>query len=42
MPDDATRSQIVADLIATYQTRQALPLLTQTYPQIAMDDAYAI
>lgn len=42
MLDAATRSQIVADLIATYQTRQALPLLTQTYPQIGMEDAYAI
>lgn len=42
MLDAATRSQIVADLIATYQTRQALPLLTQTYPQVGMEDAYAI
>ena len=42
MLDAATRSQIVADLIETYQTRKALPLLTQSYPQIAMDDAYAI
>jgi 2-keto-4-pentenoate hydratase len=42
MLDAATRSQIVADLIETYQTRKALPLLTQSYPQIGMDDAYAI
>lgn len=42
MLDAATRSQILADLIETYQTRKALPLLTQTYPQIGMDDAYAI
>jgi 2-keto-4-pentenoate hydratase len=42
MLDTATRSQIVADLIATYQTRTALPLLTQTYPAIEMEDAYAI
>lgn len=42
MLDAATRSQIVADLIDTYRTRKALPLLTQTYPQIDMEDAYAI
>jgi 2-keto-4-pentenoate hydratase len=42
MLDVATRSQIVADLIETYQTRKALPLLTQTYPEIGMEDAYAI
>jgi 2-keto-4-pentenoate hydratase len=42
MLDATTRSQIVADLIETYETRKALPLLTQTYPQIAVDDAYAI
>lgn len=42
MLDPAIRSQIVADLIATYDTRLALPLLTQTYPQIEMEDAYAI
>jgi 2-keto-4-pentenoate hydratase len=42
MLDAATRSQIVADIIETYQTRTALPLLTQTYPAIEMADAYAI
>jgi 2-oxo-hept-3-ene-1,7-dioate hydratase/2-keto-4-pentenoate hydratase len=42
MLDAATRSQIVADLIEAYQTRKALPLLTHSYPQIGMDDAYAI
>jgi 2-keto-4-pentenoate hydratase len=42
MLDTATRSQIVAALIETRQTRKALPLLTQTYPQISMEDAYAI
>lgn len=42
MLDTATRNQIASDLLATYQTRKALPLLTQTYPQIDMADAYAI
>lgn len=42
MLDAATRSQIVADLIETYTTRKALPLLTQSYPQIEVEDAYAI
>ena len=42
MLDAATRSRIVADLIETYRTRKALPLLTQTYPQIEIEDAYAI
>ena len=42
MLDAAIRNQIVADLIGTYQTRRPLPLLTQTYPQIEMADAYAI
>ena len=42
MLDAAVRSQIVADLVASYDTRRALPLLTQTYPQIEMEDAYAI
>jgi 2-keto-4-pentenoate hydratase len=42
MLDATTRSQIVADLIETRQTRKALPLLTQTYPQITVVDAYAI
>lgn len=42
MLDAATREQILADIIDTYRTRQALPLLTLTYPGITMDDAYAI
>lgn len=42
MLDAAARSQIVADLFGTYRSRQALPLLTQTYPAIEVDDAYAI
>lgn len=42
MLDQATRSQILADLIDVYRTRKALPLLTQTFPQMEMADAYAI
>jgi 2-oxo-hept-3-ene-1,7-dioate hydratase/2-keto-4-pentenoate hydratase len=42
MLDAATREQILADIIGTYATRTALPLLTKTYPAIEMDDAYAI
>ncbi len=42
MLDAATREQILADLIDTYRTRTALPLLTTRYPGIGMDDAYAI
>lgn len=42
MLDAATRDRILADILATYSTRTALPLLTKTYPEIAMDDAYAI
>jgi 2-oxo-hept-3-ene-1,7-dioate hydratase/2-keto-4-pentenoate hydratase len=42
MLDTATRDRILADIIGTYTTRTALPLLTQRYPGIDMDDAYAI
>ncbi|MEY4872491.1 MAG: hypothetical protein RLZZ563_1821, partial [Pseudomonadota bacterium] len=42
MLDAATRDRILADIIGTYATRTALPLLTKTYPAIEMDDAYAI
>ena len=42
MLDTATRDRILADIIGTYSTRQALPLLTKAYPAIEMDDAYAI
>lgn len=42
MLDAATREQILADIIDTYRTRKALPLLTQSHPGITMDDAYAI
>jgi len=39
MLDATTRSQIVAELIETYQTRKALPLRAQSHPQIEMEDA---
>lgn len=42
MLDAATRAQVLADLNAVYQTRKPLPLLTQTYPDITVGDAYAI
>ncbi|WP_425230815.1 2-keto-4-pentenoate hydratase [Sphingomonas sp.] len=42
MLDQDTRNKVVADLINVYNTRKALPLLTQTYPSIGLDDAYAI
>lgn len=42
MLDAATRDRILADINGTYRTRTALPLLTQSYPGIDMDDAYAI
>jgi 2-keto-4-pentenoate hydratase len=42
MLDAATRAQILADIIGTYSSRSALPLLTQTHPGIDMADAYAI
>jgi len=42
MLDQATRDAIVADLNETYVTRKALPLLTQTYPGIEVEDAYRI
>ncbi|MFK7842247.1 MAG: 2-keto-4-pentenoate hydratase [Sphingorhabdus sp.] len=42
MLDQATRDKIVADLNETYVTRKALPLLTQTYPDIEVEDAYRI
>ena len=42
MLDAATRDRILADIIGTYRNRKALPLLTQTYPGITVEDAYAI
>jgi 2-keto-4-pentenoate hydratase len=42
MLDAATRERILADIVDTYRTRKALPLLTQTYPGITVEDAYAI
>lgn len=42
MLEAATRDQILADIINTYATRKPLPLLTKTYPQIDILDAYSI
>ena len=42
MLDLKTREKIVEDIESTYETRQPLPLLTQTYPEISVEDAYAI
>lgn len=42
MLDAATRAKILADINDVYTTRKPLPLLTQTYPGITVEDAYAI
>lgn len=42
MLDSATRAKILADINGVYDTRQPLPLLTETYPDIEIEDAYAI
>jgi 2-oxo-hept-3-ene-1,7-dioate hydratase/2-keto-4-pentenoate hydratase len=42
MLDAQTRAKILADINGVYDTRQPLPLLTQTYPDIEVMDAYAI
>lgn len=42
MLDQATRAKIVDDLVATYETRQGLPLLSKTWPGIEVEDAYRI
>lgn len=42
MLDAETRQQIVADIENTYLTRKPLPLLTQTYPDLTIEDSYAI
>jgi 2-oxo-hept-3-ene-1,7-dioate hydratase/2-keto-4-pentenoate hydratase len=42
MLDAATRAKILADINGVYATRKPLPLLTQTYPGITIEDAYAI
>lgn len=42
MLDPETRQQIVEDIENTFETRQPLPLLTKTYPEISVEDAYAI
>tara|TARA_R110001606_G_scaffold119714_6_gene251152 strand:- start:3686 stop:4483 length:798 start_codon:yes stop_codon:yes gene_type:complete len=42
MLDQTVRDQILADLNQTYVSRKALPLLTQSYPDIEIEDAYRI
>lgn len=42
MLDNKTRDKILADLSDTYITRKAMPLLTKTYPEIEIEDAYRI
>lgn len=42
MLDQTVRQQILADLNQTYVSRKALPLLTQSYPDIEIEDAYRI
>jgi len=42
MLDAATRAPILAEINGVYASRQPLPLLTQSYPGIEVDDAYAI
>ena len=42
MLDQPTREKIAADLLDVYRTREPLPLLTRTYPDIEVEDAYRI
>lgn len=42
MLDTEVRKTITQDILNVYDTRQPLPLLTQTYPDITVEDAYAI
>lgn len=42
MLDHQTREEITANLIDVYRTREPLPLLTKTYPNIEVEDAYRI
>lgn len=42
MLDTPTRARIVSAIEAVYETRQPLPLLTQTYPGMTIEDAYAV
>lgn len=42
MLDAATRARIVDDLFGVYETRKPLPLLTQTYPGVEVEDSYRI
>ena len=42
MLDSKVREKITQNILNVYDTRQPLPLLTQTYPDITVEDAYAI
>ncbi len=42
MLDKATRTKIVTDLCGVYETRKPIRLLTKTYPEIEIEDAYRI
>ena len=42
MLDTPTRAKIVSDIEAVYETRRPLPLLTQTYPGMTIEDAYGV
>jgi 2-oxo-hept-3-ene-1,7-dioate hydratase/2-keto-4-pentenoate hydratase len=42
MLDAETRAQIVDALFEVYETRQPIPLLTRTYPEIEVEDSYRI
>ena len=42
MLSDQTRQSIFEDIANVYRTRRQIPALTEKYPEISIDDAYAI
>ncbi|MGW5237414.1 2-keto-4-pentenoate hydratase [Monashia sp. NPDC004114] len=40
--DDAARSRAASELLAAYETREPIAPLTTTYPEMTLEDAYAI
>jgi 2-keto-4-pentenoate hydratase len=42
MLSEATRQSIFEDIADVYRTRNQIPALTKTYPEIGIEDAYAI
>jgi len=42
MLDNSIRTKIIDDLFNVYRTRQQMPLLTETYPDIEIEDSYRI